>query len=297
MEIRVVSRIEKHGRYEWQGTEGERRLVPEDSAPAEFHDPLTDSPAMFYEFASLEQTEASFCRFSEKHGLLVRDTFDDPLAVPTYEHFTELHRRLHASLHAWRITRARTIVEAQPAFTELARFAIEYHDSTLLDALAAAAPSLLPWPADDTNVDELAAISSDVTLEHLAGIASAFLTELLEFALSRLKTQFGGSADDVDPLHPTVIVGDLRTVIFLQLAEAVRTNRLRVCQVCGEVFQVGTGRSGRVDKVFCSQKCQLRAHYQKKVTARQMRADGVHLRTIAKQLGANVASVRKWLGE
>jgi hypothetical protein len=83
--------------------------------------------------------------------------------------------------------------------------------------------------------------------------------------------------------------------VYLQLAAAVYGKRTpRRCQVCGRWFELAPGLN-RSDRLTCSNTCRTRAYRQRQDRARQLAAQGKTFKTIAKELGADTATVKKWV--
>lgn len=68
-----------------------------------------------------------------------------------------------------------------------------------------------------------------------------------------------------------------------------------VCEQCNCPFIVK--RNTRLKKRFCDGTCRQRFNRARQDQAKQMRADGAHLRTIAKHFDVDTSTVKKWVGE
>ena len=90
---------------------------------------------------------------------------------------------------------------------------------------------------------------------------------------------------------------DLLGIIWHQVARWVAYGaHARSCPHCGKLFWVRPGLS-RTDREYCSDKCRVYTHRKKTRTARKMRNEGAHLRTIARELGTDLKTAKKWVGE
>lgn len=70
------------------------------------------------------------------------------------------------------------------------------------------------------------------------------------------------------------------------------------CEGCGEWLDVGGGTvqgNDRIDKRTCGDACRARVYKKRKARAQAMRAEGKTVRQIAKALGADVGSVKRWV--
>ena len=93
------------------------------------------------------------------------------------------------------------------------------------------------------------------------------------------------------------MVYDLIDALWLQCALAIAEGRnYRACKLCGRFLELSPQRN-RADKVFCSDNCRVKSFQRHRAKARRMRGEGKHLREIAKEVGANMQKVKKWVGE
>lgn len=83
----------------------------------------------------------------------------------------------------------------------------------------------------------------------------------------------------------------------LQLADAVVERKAyRDCELCGKPYEVSP-QFNRSDRVYCSDNCRVKAYQRRRKQAIAMRAKCDSLREIAKKLGSDVPTVKKWVGE
>ncbi|MBA3483182.1 MAG: hypothetical protein H0T51_15345 [Pirellulales bacterium] len=93
------------------------------------------------------------------------------------------------------------------------------------------------------------------------------------------------------------ITYNLLDVMKLQLVEAiVEKKSYRTCEQCAKPFEVSP-QVNRSDRVYCSDNCRVKAYQRRRKQAIAMRAKGDTLREIAKKLGSDVPTVKKWVGE
>jgi hypothetical protein len=89
-----------------------------------------------------------------------------------------------------------------------------------------------------------------------------------------------------------VVPENLLGAMWLQLAEAIGGGKqFRQCDRCGAWFEV----SGRVDRKLCSDACRSAAYRARQERARQLAAEGKGLSAIARELGSDVKTVRRWV--
>jgi hypothetical protein len=92
-----------------------------------------------------------------------------------------------------------------------------------------------------------------------------------------------------------VMPKNLLGALWLQLAEAIGGGKkFRQCDTCGGWFEVAP-RHNRADRQFCTDACRSRAYRGRQDRARQLAAEGRRLPAIAKELGSDVKTVRKWV--
>jgi hypothetical protein len=111
---------------------------------------------------------------------------------------------------------------------------------------------------------------------------------------------------DVEPegqeLLFAVYCDSLLAALWAQLGRSLRPERAeqRRCprRACGKWIEVSPhrGRGKRPDVTYCSTACRKAAHRERVDAARALHARGVAPATIARQLGTDGATVRRWVG-
>jgi transposase-like protein len=92
-----------------------------------------------------------------------------------------------------------------------------------------------------------------------------------------------------------VVPVSLFACLWMQLAEVMSTDKeQRVCPGCREWFEVKS-KGTRSDRQYCGDACRKRVHRERQETARRLHAEGRKVKDIARELGADVASVLKWV--
>lgn len=87
----------------------------------------------------------------------------------------------------------------------------------------------------------------------------------------------------------------LQSVVRLQLLlSLVERKTYRTCVHCGKPFEVSPA-IGRSDRTHCGQMCRVKAYQRRRKQAEMMRADGVALRDIARELETNMQTVKGWV--
>ncbi len=93
-------------------------------------------------------------------------------------------------------------------------------------------------------------------------------------------------------LRPASLLGAL----WLQLAQAIDGDRhYRRCRVCASWFELRPDRA-RTNRAYCSDACRFKAYRGRQARARELHAEGQDMETIARELGSDVETIRKWTG-
>ena len=117
-------------------------------------------------------------------------------------------------------------------------------------------------------------------------------------ALAGAGLQIGAEWDAAaGKLVAAVYALSLDDAAWYQAADACWRDRVfRRCRWCFLDFDVSAGAS-RTDRRFCSDACRLRAFRGRKEEARRRHTAGESVKAIAAALDADVAAVRRWVGE
>jgi hypothetical protein len=98
-------------------------------------------------------------------------------------------------------------------------------------------------------------------------------------------------------------LSQLRDVLWTQFVVAIEQGQeFRKCGWCEKPFLLspqrpGKGRRGRSDRQFCSDSCRVQAYMRRKNTAIKLRAGGMKLRDILKEVETDMDTLKLWLGE
>lgn len=93
-------------------------------------------------------------------------------------------------------------------------------------------------------------------------------------------------------LRPDSLLGAL----WLQLAQAIDGNaRYRSCRVCSAWFELHPDRA-RTDRAYCSDACRFKAYRGRQARAKQLHSEGHDVEAIARELGSDTVTIRKWTG-
>ncbi|MBL8794292.1 MAG: hypothetical protein JNM56_10325 [Planctomycetia bacterium] len=161
---------------------------------------------------------------------------------------------------------------------------------------------------DDTPVEDFDRWTDAIKLmKEMVGIWQKLtLNEADEGIVTRLQTtvsrELRGRLEVVLQRNPKLGVSKLQIVpqnllgaLWLQLAQAVDSGKeLRACQTCGRWFEVSLD-AFRKSRSYCGESCRSKAYRQRKEQAVQLAAAGKKPQDIAKEVGSDLASIRKWL--
>jgi hypothetical protein len=89
----------------------------------------------------------------------------------------------------------------------------------------------------------------------------------------------------------------LLTVMWLQFARAIEGNKKpRACKDCGKWFEVSAEDDGRTARrLFCTEACKTRDYRRRKDRAQQLKAEGMSVKAIAKDIDTDLDTIKKWI--
>jgi hypothetical protein len=258
--------------FKWVKADTETRLVPIEGAPFERYRPLEEAPALFRTFADLPPDADALLAFADRYGALGHGW--DQLDL-----WKEAVRRTKRLVTVW---------------DTIAR-----QDWEALRAVVAELPRL----------GRLYTAGGDVTRASAKELADAGAVFLYHEVAGRL---FGWTFGALDPIRKPRIDWNLkerRAVLKLsppclldamhfQLGRALLGDKgYRKCEACGRWFEPGAGPNKRSDRRICSDSCRVALYRRRKARARELRAAGWTAKRIARELGAELSKVHKWLSK
>jgi hypothetical protein len=157
-------------------------------------------------------------------------------------------------------------------------------------------------PPEGQKPDELTAVA-------LRALMQVFIGPIRDFA-----SMFASMGGVIAGLWPAVGGWDARSrqpclhIAPYSLLQAMHVQFVRSilgglayrrCPACGRFFEVGpgAGTGGRSDKFACTTSCRVKLYKQRQARARQLRAEGWTVRDIARELGSEVVTVKKWVSQ
>jgi predicted nucleic acid-binding Zn ribbon protein len=180
-------------------------------------------------------------------------------------------------------------------------FACKYgHISTVPDLLEDEGSTLWDWKQYVDEMKDLVEEGDNLLAIARSGKSSAAngrkVVEFVNQLLENVPVYFEASArNGVITLKTHAY--NLLDAVKLQLADAVVERKTyRTCEQCAKPFEVSP-EFNRSDRVYCSDNCRVKAYQRRRKQAIAMRGKGETLRGIAKKLGSDVPTVKKWVGE
>lgn len=290
-----------------------RQLAPvEADGPVRRYEPLREHPALFRTFADLDlgQEVDGFVRFANQYGLLGRPPAGYRLEVEGLQvgdgllDTWDLHRAWWAATLAMRdaiflgdLIRAgdraqlkehvrwegtdRVVYDPR---TNLPRSAFRVPFMELGVAVIASRQQRPDWLGHFTPGDVVTPALSHLTAnvnKWLCGLTDARL--YLNDSDSRPKSR----------LVPNSLLGALWLQFHLSIANGTE---YRQCDICRSWFEISP-RVNRATKVHCGDGCRSQAFRDRKKRAVQLHEGGKSVAEIAKELGSDVPTVRKWVRE
>jgi hypothetical protein len=102
---------------------------------------------------------------------------------------------------------------------------------------------------------------------------------------------------DSQLMRPTLRLApvDLLGAIMLQFSDVIAEDKqFQQCQVCGKWFFLSP-EINRAHRLNCSNNCRIRAYRQRQAQARQLLTEGMTPKQIAKELDADLGTVKGWI--
>jgi hypothetical protein len=121
------------------------------------------------------------------------------------------------------------------------------------------------------------------------------IVELLEENEMGVAELMAGCTTTPSGIELEIVGFDLLGALHLQLMDCIcQRKQYRDCGHCGRPFELAP-EFNRSDRLYCSDNCRVKSAYRRKKRAIAMRAAGKTLREIAKEVGSDVPTVKKWV--
>jgi hypothetical protein len=208
-----------------------------------------------------------------KEGVVLRDAYDPFVQEPALF-------RIFASLPPT----PEAILEFANRYGDLARPEVILEDDGM---------SLAEWRAE---IDAMRASirTADAYLARSRGQRS--IIPFLDAILSEVPV-FLSASEQHGMLRLRTQVDTLMVAMKLQLVlSIVEHKHYRTCEQCQKPFEV-TPQVNRSDRIYCSDNCRVKAYQRRRKQAIALRHAGRTLREIAKAVGSDMATVKKWVEE
>lgn len=259
--------------YRWEQIPEGLYMVPrqDDGKPLRLvtYKPFADGNApLFLEFSALEHTPESFLNFANRYG---------PLGYPV-----TMQNIANWGLDRLPVLEAEnTMTPAEPNYRGPVGEFYEYENDRWENACWSDHIVRMSAALEHATADGLDAYTSQIFF-------NAGLKDGVSMFMSQRKA---GRGFDLK-LKPVSLVGGL----WLQAATAVSSEKsFRQCVVCDGPLEIARGGGARTDARFCSDACKSKDHRQRRKRARSLAAAKKTASQIAKQLGTNVDTVRRWI--
>jgi hypothetical protein len=289
--------------------------------------PLAEHRALFRTFAATDPTPEGCLKFANTYGSLGRGEAhrvnwsrkDRPASFPVYypgDHWNVNQRRPEMEpFNLWRdaIATMRHLISlwllADRNDKALADFVMWDGGRVVLRGMPA--PTFLagrsgPAPSGATNEvwapEDMAPAPGEPPLfaeGDLAGPALLFVQRHINPRLAgavspRLYWSIARRRPEL-----TYVPGGLLEALYLQFAQAIgqgKRPQYRQCPVCERFFEVARG-AARSNRNACSGTCRTYLYRRRMAKARELHDEGKGAREIAKELKANLSSVKKWIAK
>lgn len=228
----------------------------------DWYEPFAGEPALFYRFADVHPSSHTILEFANRYGHISPSHAYAAFCTPNKPRIkgSELRQscRSEFSLSRWKL--------------EIVNMAMAVHR----------------W----------------LDLPRLGGLVTPTkISRDLCNAIPPLSALIGLQEGPDETLQVAASVEGLSNVMWLQFALAIaESKQYRRCEVCQTVFELspesgGKRRRGRSDKQFCSDNCRVKSYLARRENAKKMRAQGSTLHDIAKKVGTDLDTLKRWLEE
>lgn len=261
-------------------SEKERLAVGLDRA----YDPFEAEPGLFLRFARLALTKDAILEFATAYGCL---------GIPSLRNWKKTIAAMNAAVELWKGVKERD----QKRLSNHVKWR-----GSRLEIISPLGKGFV-WSAKFFDVPQV----QDPTYPGLQPLGRYCRGELLRPAEDLLGWLLRLGRFPVGSIKPRqtesghyelqLTIPRLNDVLWTQWVGAVCGNQVfRYCASCEKPIRI-TSTETRSDRLYCAGACNQRAYRQRIKDARRMRKEGKHLREIAKALGTDVATVKKWVAE
>jgi hypothetical protein len=272
------------------------------ASPFRAYAPFLDEPALFKKFSELDPTKEAIERFATNYGDLGAELGEAikrpvPGKPNTYQQVTAISQRtwkreittLQHGVRLWEAIKSSDIQFLKSFFkwqrSEENLATVRYEGPTMRTSLSASSLGL------DSETRARLVVGDLIFPAHLV------LSELIDQNVARFRipsklvwSYTGGKMVASSRFVPK----SLAAALWIQFQKAVvAVPDFTQCEVCREWMEVSGDK--RVDARFCSNACRFRAYRRRQKDARELHAAGESEQDIAKKLGSDPATIRRWI--
>jgi hypothetical protein len=259
--------------------------------PIRYYVPAKEPVALYRELAQTEQTKEGVLGFANRYGRLKgwpeRETLAEWIAQMGW---------LREMVAIWDMVQQHDLRALGEVFVWRPR-CVYYRGTPEMRAWPHQAEGAFQSDASNAYLDQIMDLVDKSLISKGDLIHPATIWVLAN--VSANMRRYNGPALVWDPRRKQIVWQDISInllgFIWLQFGQAVCARKQpRRCSVCGRWFDVSHG-GNRTDRETCSNTCRTRVYRQRQERAREMRVEGKHVRAIAKELGSDLETVKRWL--
>jgi hypothetical protein len=311
------------GGFDWVDARRANALSAEAAQPALVPGPASSSapprrtfkvsdedPALLFLFRDTSPTTDAILNFANANGWMGKDTD----VLPVSEKGGKSRQRLRGELLSdWQheITAVQQVMAVWQMYQDRDEAALGRHIQWGITGMYSPLVVLHSHPKSGSPLSDLKTrvviASPKVHPELLATWrpgdafepALAFMRQVMDDHLKQLGERLAPRVLLSSPDGPPTLSFTAQTLIgaiWLQLADAIATNRqFGRCQECGKWMDLGPEGS-RVDRKFCSNACRAKAHRERQDRARKLYViDKKSFKEIAELVDSDIESVKRWI--
>jgi hypothetical protein len=283
--------------YQWARDESkspQRVLTPVAPGQDRTYNPL-DHLVLFREYSFLHHgSQEDILAFANNYGLLVEDRFipensDSVILGDEFNTWTANAYAMNRCVEIWDYLTTGNVTSLLQRFQWRKtrwHYVWPFVGLSVQERLGGAIepPKGIDFNSTDPRPPARLWLQQEINLQIMGHVSPRLLHEL------DLKGRFHGQILTIVPNH-------LLGALWLQFAQAIAGNkRHRSCRLCGRWFEISKDADARtVRRLFCSDSCKTLDYRKRKEQALALKAKGMAIKDIAREIHTNPATVRTWL--